>query len=424
MVKINQMLVSSRRNTYSGTNPCNYIVIHETANASYGANAYVHAKLQRNGFSASWHYTCGSDGVWQSYPDTVQCHHAGDGRGIGNTQSIGIEICVNSDGDFRVAVQNAVELVRHLMDKYDIPATNVIQHNVTSSWGKNCPANLRSGSHGVDWDDFKRMISDPSFKPSETKPSLKPVNKYWLENGDRGSDVVELQNNLITLGYSVGSYGNNGVFGNDTESALRKFQDDYDLQVDGYYGYGSQAAMKKAVADKNKKSKPQKQQSWYLKKGDNNSKVVQLQKDLTRLGYDVGSYGSNGVFGNDTLAALKQFQKDNGLVVDGYYGTKSQSKMKTANSVSKPKANDFNLPNATYWVKSPQFHDSGVLAVQKALSSVYFYPEKGAKNNGCDGYYGNNTADAVRRFQSVHGLKEDGSYGKSTRAKLIVVLNQ
>lgn len=80
------------------------------------------------------------------------------------------------------------------------------------------------------------------------------------------------------------------------------------------------------------------------------------------------------------------------------------------------------LPNATYWVKSPLFSGSGVRAVQEALASVYFYPDKGAKNNGIDGYYGVKTADAVKRFQSVHGLKTDGDYGPATRAKLLQVM--
>ncbi|MEY8750762.1 peptidoglycan-binding domain-containing protein [Alkalicoccobacillus gibsonii] len=43
-------------------------------------------------------------------------------------------------------------------------------------------------------------------------------------------------------------------------------------------------------------------------------------------------------------------------------------------------------------------------------SVVYFYPDKGAKNNGIDGVYGPKTEDAVRRFQEVHGLADDGVY--------------
>lgn len=46
--------------------------------------------------------------------------------------------------------------------------------------------------------------------------------------------------------------------------------------------------------------------------------VTQLQKDLTWLGYDTG--GVEGIFGPRTLSAVKQFQSQNGLAVDGIVG--------------------------------------------------------------------------------------------------------
>ncbi|WP_144499056.1 peptidoglycan-binding domain-containing protein, partial [Bacillus pumilus] len=61
---------------------------------------------------------------------------------------------------------------------------------------------------------------------------------------------------------------------------------------------------------------------------------------------------------------------------------------------------------------------SAVKAVQQALAAVYYYPDKGAKNNGVDGYYGPKTADAVKRFQMMHGLVADGIYGPETKSAL------
>lgn len=85
---------------------------------------------------------------------------------------------------------------------------------------------------------------------------------------------------------------------------------------------------------------------------------------------------------------------------------------------TKPAAKKYPLPDKTYWVKKPAFSGTGVRQVQEALASIYFYPEKGAKNNGVDGYYGAKTADAVKRFQSVNGLKPDGEYGPKTKKAL------
>src|SRR5690625_8028626 len=122
-VKIRKHLVSpsiAKRVTYGGINPKKYIVIHETANLSRGADANAHGRLQASGNSrsASWHYTVDDKEIVQSFDDNKQCWHAGNK--YYNQNSIGIEICVNSDGDFKKAVDNAVKLTKLLMDKYKI----------------------------------------------------------------------------------------------------------------------------------------------------------------------------------------------------------------------------------------------------------------------------------------------------------------
>ncbi|MGK9388824.1 peptidoglycan recognition protein family protein [Bacillus sp. RK1064] len=68
---------------------------------------------------------------------------------------------------------------------------------------------------------------------------------------------------------------------------------------------------------------------------------------------------------------------------------------------------------------------TAVTQLQNALAAVYFYPNKGAKNNGIDGIYGPKTANAVKRFQSTQaGIANDGIYGPATRAKLVAALKK
>jgi len=57
-----------------------------------------------------------------------------------------------------------------------------------------------------------------------------------LWNGDTGNDVKELQTKLIALGYTCGSWGVDGDFGDATEIAVRKFQKDHGLEEDGVVG--------------------------------------------------------------------------------------------------------------------------------------------------------------------------------------------
>lgn len=62
-----------------------------------------------------------------------------------------------------------------------------------------------------------------------------------------------------------------------------------------------------------------------IRKGSKGSYVTLLQTTLINKGYKLPKYGADGSFGNETLAAVKQFQKDRGLVVDGIVGPKTWS---------------------------------------------------------------------------------------------------
>ena len=57
-----------------------------------------------------------------------------------------------------------------------------------------------------------------------------------------------------------------------------------------------------------------------LKKGAKGEYVTLLQTKLIQLGYSCGTKGADGIFGNATLSAVKQFQLDNGLQMDGIVG--------------------------------------------------------------------------------------------------------
>lgn len=63
-----------------------------------------------------------------------------------------------------------------------------------------------------------------------------------------------------------------------------------------------------------------------LKKGMKGEDVVELQKGLINLGYNLGSSGHDGDFGPATEKAVKEFQKNNGLESDGIFGKASYEK--------------------------------------------------------------------------------------------------
>ncbi|MCY8064325.1 N-acetylmuramoyl-L-alanine amidase [Bacillus spizizenii] len=93
-------------------------------------------------------------------------------------------------------------------------------------------------------------------------------------------------------------------------------------------------------------------------------------------------------------------------------------KLEGSSTKSSSKKTSYALPSGIYKVTSPMRKGDDVRQIQKALATLYFYPDKGAKNNGIDGVYGPKTANAVKRFQSVSGLTADGIYGPKTKAKI------
>jgi hypothetical protein len=69
-----------------------------------------------------------------------------------------------------------------------------------------------------------------------------------LEQGMRGDAVAALQQHLRALGYDLGPAGVDGVFGYHTEQAVRQFQQQHGLRVDGVVGPRTSAALTVALA--------------------------------------------------------------------------------------------------------------------------------------------------------------------------------
>ena len=70
-----------------------------------------------------------------------------------------------------------------------------------------------------------------------------------------------------------------------------------------------------------------------LKNGSRGDDVKKLQQSLIDAGYDVGKTGADGIYGPNTIAAVKQYQQRNGLAVDGIAGPKTMSSLNSNGSV-------------------------------------------------------------------------------------------
>lgn len=123
-----------------------YVVIHETGNFARGADANAHSiyLTENNTGTTSWHYTVDETSIYHHIPDTEVAWHAGDSlsKNGGNLCGIGVEICVNKDGDFEKAFDNATKLTAYLIDAYHLSLTDIRQHADFIS--KNCPETIRN----------------------------------------------------------------------------------------------------------------------------------------------------------------------------------------------------------------------------------------------------------------------------------------
>ena len=149
-----------------------------------------------------------------------------------------------------------------------------------------------------------------------------------LKKGSSGDAVKELQKQLTYLGYDVGPTGPDGIFGPKTLAALEKFQEEYNLTVDGLYDQEVHDKLYETVHAMEQAELQVGEFTNELKEGAKGDDVKKLQKQLMSLGYDLGPAGADGIFGPKTVAAMKQFQKDYNLTVDGIYNSDVHNKLK------------------------------------------------------------------------------------------------
>ena len=101
-----------------------------------------------------------------------------------------------------------------------------------------------------------------------------------------------------------------------------------------------------------------------LRKGSTGAEVKSLQKKLLQIGYYLGSYGADGDYGDATVTAVRKFQKDNSLTVDGEAGPNTlaavdrvlpiiQQEQKTiANRLRQAQPKDFSIQPIINWAEN------------------------------------------------------------------------
>lgn len=166
------LIPAGRKNRPGNSMAPKYITIHDTGNTRAGADAVMHAKYLKtlNEGWPSWHFTVDDKNIVQHLPLNENGWHAGDNQGPGNRQSIGIEICENTDGNRAAAEKKAAELCAHLVKT--VPSLLSFPGCMKQHWDwskKNCPRIIRGRPGG--WEKFLKLV-EGALKP-EPLPQIK-----------------------------------------------------------------------------------------------------------------------------------------------------------------------------------------------------------------------------------------------------------
>ena len=270
------------------------IVVHNTANDASADNEIKYMLRDKsNGVQVSYHYAVDDKEIVQGLPENRNGWHAGDGtNGKGNREGIAIEICYSKSGGdkFIKAEQNAVDLIVDILKRYGWGIDKVTKHQ--DYMNKYCPHRTLD----MGWDRFLNMVREKLGENTNTSTS---TNKTVIH------EIQEWYNK--TYSYVFGSIDVDGSFGPDTKKHLiMAVQQEMNLQYragldrDGSFG----PATRRCFLD--------------LKRGVSGNITRICQAFLYYKGYDPN--GFDGSYGPGMESAVKKYQQDKGLKIDGILG--------------------------------------------------------------------------------------------------------
>ncbi|MCT7978099.1 peptidoglycan-binding domain-containing protein [Laspinema olomoucense] len=150
---------------------------------------------------------------------------------------------------------------------------------------------------------------NPNANPSTGDRPTYDNGRGALRRGDRGAQVVQLQQELIAAGYFEGPV--TGYYGALTQDAVMHLQQDYHIPIDGVAGPKTRLKLAKTA-------EPVVLFEETLRRGSQGSTVVSLQENLRNLGYYTAPI--TGYYGQLTQEAVMEFQRDRRIHADGIAG--------------------------------------------------------------------------------------------------------
>lgn len=221
-------------------------------------------------------------------------------------------------------------------------------------------------------------------KVSRGVTPLDPLKGGIIKLGTKDSIVTDIQKRLMELDYLELDEPTE-EFGEPLQFAIQLFQRKNKLPITGEVNTKTYELLISQDA-----------KEYTVSVGAEGTDVEQLQERLYELGYIPKV---TGYFGTDTDAAVKEFQKRNGLYDDGNVGKLTREALYSSNAV----------PLSFYLGDK----NSEILQFKQRLFELGYLTAKP------DAKYDNDTVMAVKRFQLNNDLIDDGYIGPATKELLM-----
>ncbi len=250
-----------------------------------------------------------------------------------------------------------------------------------------------------------------------------------LQVGSTGTAVEQVQfwlGQLAEFNTDLPAVAVDGIYGSSTANAVRAFQTKFGLTVDGVVGPATWAAIVEQYnsLENDIQDVPSGYPGTPVRQGDQGDSVRLIQFYLRMAASNfsaIPTVAVDGIFGASTANAVRAFQREFGLAVDGVVGEVTWQKLYEVYGDVADELLDPNQRPGTY-PGSPLREGSTGSRVREAqfylkLLAVY-YPS--LPDVAIDGVYGPSTTAAVRAFQQLFGLTVDGVIGAATWEALYV----
>ncbi len=232
-----------------------------------------------------------------------------------------------------------------------------------------------------------------------------------LKIGSTGEEVKQLQS-LLSDRDLVKSSHITGYYGPITYNAVKRFQVQNGLQVDGIVGPATMGKLKQSSSKSETSSGVIKLSRNIYRLEDRGPDISAIQSRLKELGF-YNHYRITQYYGPITEEAVKDFQRANALKVDGIVGPATMRKLGKSNVSSTASASSNNTSSLSNKMFKIGDRGSEVSIIQRRLKELGFYTYHSITQ-----YYGPITGEAVRDFQRSNGLRVDGITGSATKGKL------